>query len=75
MREEVVINCEGKFIENFQSLLLLVFDSDLCLDRRLFKILFKIITVIFFMMWCMWNKNIIKKIKKCIENYNDDVSK
>ena len=40
-----------------------------------FEILFEIITVTLFVMWYMWDKKVIRKIKNCIENYNGDASK
>ena len=46
----------------------------MCLDRILFKILFGIITVTLFVMWCMWDKNVIKNIKKWIEKYIYDAN-
>ena len=34
-----------------------------------------IFTVALFVMWCMWDKKVIGKIKRCVENCNDDISK
>ena len=34
-----------------------------------------IFTVTLFVMWCMWDKNVIEKIKRCVENCNDDINK
>ena len=34
-----------------------------------------IFTVALFVMWCMWDKKVIEKIKRCVRNCNDDVSK
>ena len=31
------------------------------------RVLFEIITVVHFVIWCMWDKKIIKKIKRWIE--------
>ena len=44
----------------------------MCLDSGLF---WDIFTVILFVMWCMWGKKIIEKIKNYVGNYNSDVSK
>ena len=45
------------------------------MDRRLFEILFGIITVVLFVMWCMWDKKVNEKIKKYVKNCICDVSK
>ena len=34
-----------------------------------------IFTVALFVMWCMWDKKVIGKIKRCVGNCNDNVSK
>ena len=35
-----------------------------CLDSVLFEILFGIIIVALFVMWCMWDKKVVENIKK-----------
>ena len=45
-----------------------------CLDSVLFEILFGIITVAFFVMWCMWDKKMVENIKRwiaCAYDAND----
>ena len=39
------------------------------------RVLFKIITVVFFVMWCMWDKKMIENIKKWVEKCIYDKSK
>ena len=38
----------------------------ICLDGVLFEILFGIITVIIFVMWCMWDEKVVENIKKWV---------
>ena len=44
------------------------------MDKILFEILFKIITVIFFMMWYMWDKKVIETINRWVEKYIYDAN-
>ena len=53
---------ENEYITYFYSFFL-----HTCLDRRLFEILFEIIPLTIFVMWCIWDKKIIKKIKSWLK--------
>ena len=44
------------------------------LDRVLYEILFEIITVTLFVMWCIWDNKIVENIKRWIEKYVYDAS-
>ena len=45
------------------------------MDRILFEILFGIITVALFVMWCMWDKKVVGNIKRWVEKCVYDASK
>ena len=53
----------------------LFFFLQVCLDSVLFEILFGIITIALFVMWCMWDKKVIENIKRWIGKCVYDASK
>ena len=50
---------QGRFLK-------LSLEITLCLDSVLFEILFGIIIIALFMMWCMWDKKMVENIKKWV---------